>query len=103
MKLLILQFSPISCHFISLRSKYSPQHYYVILKFQNTGWRTKWSSIWSINNIFISITILQTNIQKERILHGDLSSVNKYLPYTVLRFVLSIVDLYNNVFQISIS
>jgi hypothetical protein len=26
MKLLIMQFSPISCHFISLRSKYSPQH-----------------------------------------------------------------------------
>jgi hypothetical protein len=26
MKLLIMQFSPISRHFISLRSKYSPQH-----------------------------------------------------------------------------
>jgi hypothetical protein len=26
MKLLNMQFSPISCHFISLRSKYSPQH-----------------------------------------------------------------------------
>jgi hypothetical protein len=26
MKLLIMQFSPTSCHFISLRSKYSPQH-----------------------------------------------------------------------------
>jgi hypothetical protein len=26
MKLLIMQFSPISCHFISLRTKYSPQH-----------------------------------------------------------------------------
>jgi hypothetical protein len=26
MKLLIMQFSPISCHFISLRSKSSPQH-----------------------------------------------------------------------------
>jgi hypothetical protein len=25
MKLLIMQFSPISCHFISLRPKYSPQ------------------------------------------------------------------------------
>jgi hypothetical protein len=25
MKLLIMQFSPTSCHFISLRSKYSPQ------------------------------------------------------------------------------
>jgi hypothetical protein len=26
MKLLIMQFSPISCHFVSLRYKYSPQH-----------------------------------------------------------------------------
>jgi hypothetical protein len=26
MKLLIMQFSPTSCHFISLRSKYSLQH-----------------------------------------------------------------------------
>jgi hypothetical protein len=26
MKLLIMQFSPTSCHFIPLRSKYSPQH-----------------------------------------------------------------------------
>jgi hypothetical protein len=26
MKLLIMQFSPTSCHFISLWSKYSPQH-----------------------------------------------------------------------------
>jgi hypothetical protein len=26
MKLLIMQFSPTPCHFISLRSKYSPQH-----------------------------------------------------------------------------
>jgi hypothetical protein len=26
MKLLIMQFSQTSCHFISLRSKYSPQH-----------------------------------------------------------------------------
>jgi hypothetical protein len=26
MKLLIMQFSPTSCHFISLRSKYSPQY-----------------------------------------------------------------------------
>jgi hypothetical protein len=26
MKLLIMQFSPTTCHFISLRSKYSPQH-----------------------------------------------------------------------------
>jgi hypothetical protein len=26
MKLLIMQFSPASCHFISLWSKYSPQH-----------------------------------------------------------------------------
>jgi hypothetical protein len=26
MKLPITQFSPTSCHFISLRSKYSPQH-----------------------------------------------------------------------------
>jgi hypothetical protein len=26
MKLLIMQFCPTSCHFISLRSKYSPQH-----------------------------------------------------------------------------
>jgi hypothetical protein len=26
MKVLIMQFSPISCHFLSLRSKYSPQH-----------------------------------------------------------------------------
>jgi hypothetical protein len=25
MKLLVMQFSPTSCHFISLRSKYSPQ------------------------------------------------------------------------------
>jgi hypothetical protein len=27
MKLLIMQFSPTSCHFISLWSKYSPQHH----------------------------------------------------------------------------
>jgi hypothetical protein len=26
MKLLIMQFSPTSCHFIPLRSKYCPQH-----------------------------------------------------------------------------
>jgi hypothetical protein len=26
MKLLIMQFSPTSCHFISLPSKYSPEH-----------------------------------------------------------------------------
>jgi hypothetical protein len=26
MKLLIMQFSPTTCHFIPLRSKYSPQH-----------------------------------------------------------------------------
>jgi hypothetical protein len=26
MKLLIMQFSPTSCHFVSLRFKYSPQH-----------------------------------------------------------------------------
>jgi hypothetical protein len=26
MKLLIMQFSPTSCHFTSLRTKYSPQH-----------------------------------------------------------------------------
>jgi hypothetical protein len=31
----------------------------------NTGWHTKWSSIWSINKIFISITVLETNIQKD--------------------------------------
>jgi hypothetical protein len=27
MKLLIMQFSPTSCHFISLWSEYSPQHH----------------------------------------------------------------------------
>jgi len=26
MKVLIIQFSPASCHFLSLRSNYSPQH-----------------------------------------------------------------------------
>jgi hypothetical protein len=26
MKLLIMQFPPLSCHFIPLRTKYSPQH-----------------------------------------------------------------------------
>jgi hypothetical protein len=41
----------------------------------HTEWCTKWSSIWSINKIFISITILQTNVHKERPLHGDLSAI----------------------------
>jgi hypothetical protein len=45
----------------------------------HTGWRTKWSSIWSVNKIFISVTVLETNIQKERPLHGELSSVNQVL------------------------
>jgi hypothetical protein len=31
----------------------------------------KWSSIWYINKLFISITILKTNIQNERPLHGE--------------------------------
>jgi hypothetical protein len=30
MKLLIMQFSPTSCHFIPLWSKYSPQHPVII-------------------------------------------------------------------------
>jgi hypothetical protein len=39
MKLLIMQFSPTSCHFISLRSEYSPQHPVQLFKdsFENWG------------------------------------------------------------------
>jgi D-ribose pyranose/furanose isomerase RbsD len=40
----------------------------------------------SINKIFISITIPETNIQKERPLHGDLSSVNQVLNMTTITF-----------------
>jgi hypothetical protein len=36
---------------------------FFIHMFFNTGWQ--WSSIWFINNIFISITVLETNIQKK--------------------------------------
>jgi hypothetical protein len=44
----------------------------------------KWSSISSINKVFISITILETNIQTERPLHGDLSSVNQVFSMTTI-------------------
>jgi hypothetical protein len=49
-----------------------------------TGWRTKWSTIWYINKKFISVTILKTNIQKERPFHEDLSSVNQVFNMTTI-------------------
>jgi hypothetical protein len=45
----------------------------------------KWSSIWSVNKIFILITILESNIQKEGPLQGDLSSsVNQMFNMTAI-------------------
>jgi hypothetical protein len=44
----------------------------------------KWSSIWSINKIFILITVLETNIQKERPLCGDLPSVSQVFNMTTI-------------------
>jgi hypothetical protein len=63
--------------------------HYILFNFSylcvfNTGWHTKWPSIWSINKICISITILGTNIQKERPLHGDLCSVNQVFNMTTI-------------------
>jgi hypothetical protein len=45
----------------------------------------KWLSIWSINEIFISITTLKTKIQKERPLHVDLSSTNQVFNMNDMR------------------
>jgi hypothetical protein len=42
-----------------------------------TGWYMKWSNIGSANKIFISITRLETIIQKGSPLHGHLFSVNE--------------------------
>jgi hypothetical protein len=42
------------------------------------------SSILSINKIFISITILATNIQREMSLHIDLSSRNQVFRVTTI-------------------
>jgi hypothetical protein len=36
------------------------------IRLKCTRWRTKWSSNWSINKIFISVVMLETNIQKEK-------------------------------------
>jgi hypothetical protein len=44
----------------------------------------KWSSIWSNNKILISITILETNIQKESPMHRDLFSVNQMFNMTTV-------------------
>jgi hypothetical protein len=57
---------------------------YFSAKYAIAGLRTKWSSILSINKIFISITILETNIQRERPLHGDLSPVNEVFRVTTI-------------------
>jgi hypothetical protein len=40
--------------------------------------------LWSLNKILISITILQTNMQKERPLYGDLFSVNHVYSMTTI-------------------
>jgi hypothetical protein len=39
-----------------------------------------------VNKIFISITVLETNIQKESPLHGDLSSVNQVFSMSTITF-----------------
>jgi hypothetical protein len=52
--------------------------------FKYAGWYTKWSSIAYINKIFISITVLETNMQKERPLYEDLSSVNQVFNITTI-------------------
>jgi hypothetical protein len=51
MKLLIVQFSPTSCHFISPRSKYSPQH--PVLNFAYRNYET--------NSELISYLILRSH------------------------------------------
>jgi hypothetical protein len=44
-KLLIMQFSPTSCHLISLRSKYSPQHH-VLKHSQSINWSLEVFLFW---------------------------------------------------------
>jgi hypothetical protein len=53
MKLLIMQFSPTSCHFIPLRSKYSPQH--PVLKHPQYSTKKKWGT--EANNSSVIITL----------------------------------------------
>jgi hypothetical protein len=44
MKLLIMQFSPTSCYFISLRPKYSPQH--PVLKYPQSMFLLRLAWMW---------------------------------------------------------
>jgi hypothetical protein len=52
----------------------------------NTEGRTKWPSIWSIDTFFISIIVLEINIQKQRPLHGDYSFVNEVFNMNTITF-----------------
>jgi hypothetical protein len=54
------------------------------LNIKLTGRHMKWSSIWYINKILISIIVLETNIQKERKMHGDSSSLNQVFNMTTI-------------------
>jgi hypothetical protein len=59
-------------------------HFIIFPNLKTTEWCMKWSSIWSNNKFFISITILESKIQKERPLYGDLSSVNEVFNMTTI-------------------
>jgi hypothetical protein len=65
MKLLIMQFSPTSCHFIPLWSKYSPQYLLLI---------SSWIRFW-----FVTIPILTYNFNI--FLYLQLCLINCFLPY----------------------
>jgi hypothetical protein len=59
MKLPIMQFSPTSCHFISLRSKYSPQHH--ILKHPQSMIRNR-KTFQGANKPWITLQLCKTNV-----------------------------------------
>jgi hypothetical protein len=72
------------CVWNKITGNYGQINHLKIEFFYYTERRTKWSSIWYINKIFISITIPETNIQKQRPFHGDLSSVNQMFNMTTI-------------------
>jgi hypothetical protein len=47
MKLLVMQFSPVSRHFTSLRSQYSPQHAVLVAKDDKKPWMHDLAAVWT--------------------------------------------------------
>jgi hypothetical protein len=58
MKLLIVQFSPVSCHFISPRTKYSPQHIYTEICCDNSKNNVNELRVLKIENLILNLKIL---------------------------------------------